>query len=102
MVRFAGSNPVYCSLFLYICVYGPVAERLGWVLQINHYDHITVGKKYDVIKTNYIYVNSEEFVDSYRIVNDDDKELSYRVGLFKTLDKIRDEKLEESLKWNTY
>ena len=65
---------------------------------LNHYDHITVGKKYDVIKTNYIYVNSEEFVDSYRIVNDDDKELSYRVGLFKTLDKIRDEKLEELLK----
>jgi len=66
---------------------------------VEFFKEITIGKTYDVVRTSYLHLpNGEKVPDTYLIINDTKSKISYRVSLFKTLDEVRNEKLDELLK----
>jgi hypothetical protein len=54
---------------------------------------LTIGKLYNVINTYSEYSNKNKLV--YIILNDDEYFWKYSCDLFKTIDEVRQEKLED-------
>ena len=65
------------------------------VCTINYYNHIIVGKTYDVVKNHNIYGGPLEDGNLYCISDDDNFHRWVPKGCFNLLEDIREEKLKE-------